>query len=158
MSFKITLELSGEQRVFQSLDRYQGKMRNMRPAFERMFQSFLRFERRLFDTEGTTGASGRWVALKPATIKRKAAKGQDPRILHATQRLRRSLTNKSHSDNIQEMKAYSFRFGTSVPYADYHQNPKTTSRLPKREVVSMTASQNAAFTRAIRDHIMSDSS
>jgi phage gpG-like protein len=88
-----------------------------------------------FDSEGARGSGG-WAPLAPATVAEKARRGLDPRILHATGRLRASLTARG-GDAIRESHPDEMRFGTDVPYAAFHQ--RGTARMPRRRGIELPA-------------------
>jgi Phage virion morphogenesis family len=131
----ISFEISGDKQIERELLRFAERADDMMPAFEKLYDSFLGLERRQFDTQGRSGSGG-WAPLKPRTVAAKARHDLDPRIMRATERLRRSLTNRTSPDAIKQIGPDSFFFGTRVPYAGYHQNPSAASRLPELRSMS----------------------
>lgn len=92
-------------------------------------------ERHLFDSRGAF--AGRvWPDIEPETKERKAELGLDPRVLHATRRLRRSLTQRGTTDQIRRSTDRGIEFGTRVEYAKYHARdrpPVAFGRLQRRQ-------------------------
>lgn len=77
-------------------------------------------EKEQFDSQGKY-ASGGWPALKQATEDAKASAGLDPRILHATLALRRSLTESSDQNQLKTITDSLLIFGSRLEYAVFHQ-------------------------------------
>jgi len=69
-----------------------------------------------FESQGRRGG-GSWKRISEAWKARKEDLNLDPRILHATLRLRKSLTRRGHSEQVLIMNRKELKFGTSVPYA-----------------------------------------
>lgn len=154
MAFELSFEVSGDVQIARKLQRFGDHVEDMSPAFEKMHESFLDIERRQFDTQGGSGPGG-WQPIKPQTLRHKLAKGLDPRILHATLRLRRSLTNKTSQDHVTEIAPQEFFTGSSVPYVGVHQNPKpTNTRAIRRRPVDLTESQRRAWVRIAQAHLV----
>ncbi len=85
-----------------------------------------------FDSQGGYGSGG-WQPLADSTVKSKAARGLDPRIMHATLRLRRSLVDQGGADQLLEVTPSSLAYGTTVEYAKFHQ--QGGGNLPRRRLV-----------------------
>jgi phage gpG-like protein len=116
----VKFESLGTTHVERKLLGWSDRARNLKPAFERVHSLFLEIERKQFDTEGRSGSGG-WAPLADSTRTRKAARGQDPRILRSTERLFRSLTEPVFGDHISRITEDEAFFGTKVPYAVFHQ-------------------------------------
>ena len=99
-------------------------------------------------------ASGGWQTLKASTIASKLRANQDLRILHATLRLRRSLTGRS-PDSVREFRRGRMRWGTRVEYAGYHQTG--TDRLPRRRPVELTETARRQVVRILQRYIVTGS-
>jgi phage gpG-like protein len=147
----ISFEVWGDKQVERELLRLSHAAADMRPAGKRFMEYMRSVERSQFDSEGRTGSGG-WAPLKPSTVANKAARGLDPRILRATDRLRRSLTNKTSPDHIEEINADSFVFGSRVPYGRYHQ--KGTRRMPQRRPVELSERNRRAVVKIIQSHLL----
>jgi phage gpG-like protein len=137
---EINFAVWGDEQVSRVMRGVSDRARTIIPlAAEELRQHFFEMEERQFESQGRTGSGG-WVALKASTIAAKVSKGQDPRILHATHRLRESLTQYT-ADTVIDVSEHSIFLGTSVPYAEVHQKggqdyvaglaPKEARRLRK---------------------------
>jgi phage gpG-like protein len=153
MPFDIRFDVSGDVQVSRRLDRMQQKAKDLSSAFEKMHDSFLSIERKQFDTQGASGSGG-WAPIKAKTLAFKASRQLDPRILHMKLRMRKSLTNKTSPDHVAKITPHEAFFGTSVPYAAVHQNPKPSNPMPRRRVVELTESQRRAWARIIQKEIV----
>lgn len=84
-----------------------------------------------------------WPPLAAATI---ARKGHDT-ILVESERLRRSLTTKGHTDHAGEIFDRGLTFGTSVPYSIFHQ--RGMRNVPQRAHVGLTTELVEELTATI---------
>src|SRR5205807_5567870 len=82
------------------------------------------------------GGSDRWAPLAASTVAYKARHGLDPRILHATLRLRKSLTTFDGEDHIFEITEDEMMVGSRTPYGIFHQSRRPRTRLPRRPPVN----------------------
>lgn len=112
-----------------------------------------------FETEGRY-ASGGWRFLTPAYRKRKARmvatgriingrRAQYLQILRLTDRLRLSLVQPQHPEHIETVVNHKLTWGTSVPYAGAHQNPKPGNPLPQRRFLELPEQKRQAYLRAV---------
>lgn len=132
---RLDLEAFGETVFSRELLRVGANAGDMRPAFDDIHEVLLQAERQQFGTQG--GYSGGWAPLAPSTVAFKARKGLDRRILHATLRLRRSLTESSHADHVYRTTPDEMFVGSSVPYGGYHQ--RGGGSLPRRRPVDFSS-------------------
>lgn len=118
------------------------------PALEDIMDDMAVVEEVVFNSGGRR-AGGMWRNPTIRWQRRKIAKGLDLRTMHATKRLRRSLTQHSHADAIREINVRygTIRFGTKVPYARAHQ--KGQSGMPKRQILQFTKWDHARWARML---------
>lgn len=90
----------------------------------------------------------RWKPLAPLTVERKAREGLDPRTLRASGALLKSLTAPRASGQVDVREKTEFRFGTSVPYAQY-QNPT-------RDLIDLSHSERRTITDLISAYVAKD--
>lgn len=148
---EINLEIFGEKLISREIMRTAARAIDLLPAWIAIGEAIEEVEERLFESEGGTGAGGGWEPLAASTVARKAARGEDQRILHATLALRESLTGKT-GDSIRIMTPSSFAFGTEVPYAKYHQTG--TSKMPARRVVDFTAANKSLVVQVLQRFVL----
>lgn len=153
MAFTLSFEFEGEQIVARRLTGIENRAKDMTKAFGWMHQSFLSNETKQFQTQGRSGSLG-WKQLSPRTVRYKAAKGLDPRILHATLRLRKSLTSKTAEGHVREIGPQEAFFGTNVDYAVHHQYGAPKASIPRRRPVEMTERQRRAWTRIAQAYLV----
>jgi phage gpG-like protein len=146
----VSFEIFGDKQVERELLRI-AKAPDMRRIAPRLREYLLGVERSQFDSEGRTGSGG-WAPLKPKTVASKAARGLDPRILRATERLRKSLTNRTSADAAFEYDSDSMFFGTRVPYASFHQTG--TRRMPVRKPVELSERNRRKIVKEVQAVIM----
>jgi phage gpG-like protein len=147
----ISIEVFGQKTVERELLRFSHAAADMRPAGERFMEYMRSVERSQFDSEGRTGSGG-WAPLKPRTVASKAARGLDPRILRATDHLRKSLTNKTSPDHIEQINADTWFFATRDPKAKFHQTG--TRKMPRRPPVELSERNRRAIVKIVQRHIV----
>ena len=149
--FQVSFEIFGEKQVLRKLAGFEAnaELLTESPALiEELRNIFFKAEREQFGSEGAYGSGG-WAPLKPATLRAKLAKGHDPRILHRTNRLLRSLLAPGN-DAVESIDGDSIFFGTKVPYAIYHQTGAPRANVTKRKPVDLTESDRRKLVRAIQ--------
>lgn len=148
---RITLEAFGEVQFSRELLRLSAAGKDMRPAFDNIHEMFIRAEKMQFATQGGSGSGG-WAPLAPSTKAYKKQAKLDPRILHATLRLRDSLTQSSHPDHVYRASADEMFVGSKVEYGIHHQFG--TSRMPRRRPVEFTENFRSNIVKALQSHLM----
>ena len=100
-----------------------------------------------------SGGRGRWAELAPSTKRRKARDALDPRTLRATGALYRSLTAPRAANQVDRRDPTEFRFGTTVPYAGYHNFGKGRMH---RDLIELTSGERDQISKLISDYIARD--
>lgn len=93
------------------------------------------------------------VPWKPLKYPRRNSKGRD-RILQDTGLMRTSVTAGGGGQNIDEIGPTYLEWGTSVPYAKYHQYG--TSRIPVRQFLGVGQDLANAVTEQVADFVESE--
>ncbi len=135
MALRAELDIHGDRLVTRYFSNVATRALHPRPAYARIGEQMLHAERLLFDSEGAY-AGRHWERDEPATLEAKARAGLDPRVLHATRRLRRSLVQRGNPEQIRRSTDRGIEFGTRVPYAKYHERdrpPIQFGRLQRRQ-------------------------
>lgn len=140
MSLSVDFDIDGDRLVVTHLASVEQRTLHPRPAYARVGEQMMLAERHLFDSQG--GFAGKhWPPIQPETIAAKQRAGLDPRVLHATRRLRRSLTQRGNTDQIRRSTDRGIEFGTRVPYAKYHS--------AKRPPVAFGPAQRRQFNQTL---------
>lgn len=149
---RLDLETFGEKQFSREILRVGANAGDMRPAFDQVHDLVLEVEEKQFTSQG--GAySGGWKPLAPSTKKYKAARNLDPRILHATLRLRKSLTNKTHVDHVFRSSADEMFVGSRVPYGPYHQHGNPP-HLPRRRPFQFDNGVRESIVKILQRHLV----
>jgi phage gpG-like protein len=119
---------------------------DVRRVSEKVRSVYRRSEERRFDTQGQGG----WPPLAESTRARKQQQGLDPRILRATEMLYRSLTSVRARGQVDERAPSEFRFGTTLPYARFHETGKG---VPQRKLIDLQPSERREIDELIEDYI-----
>ncbi len=148
VALRFEFEAHGDKLVSREILDMGDRALDARPAFRLIADDFRQFERARFDSRG----EGTWRPLAPSTIAEKARKGQDPRILHATGRLRASLTEREDPDAYERIFPNFMLFGSSVPYAHYLQTG--TRKMPARKPLGFTEEQKVTTLKHLQRYIV----
>lgn len=71
-------------------------------------------------------------------------------ILRVTDELMDSLTRKFDPQHVEDASGTSLRFGSTVPYAVFHQSTDPRTRLPRRAPVVLTEGDKRGITKALQ--------
>ena len=148
---RLDIEVFGDRQISRRFTSAAATLKDARPAWHRIVDLLLDEEAKQFDTEGGHASSG-WTPLAPSTVAAKQALGLDPRILHATGRLRESLTERGAPDQTVILAPAFMVFGSTVPYGKYHQTGG--GRLPQRKPFELTDRARREAVRIIQREIM----
>ena len=152
MPGRVQFRVTGDKVVSRRIFRLGIRARDMRPAWRQIYE-FLRAESvKQFDSEGSHGGQA-WPKADPDYVRRKISQGFDRRTLHRTLLLRKSLTLRGYRGQIYQSFPGYMRYGTSVPYAKYHQNPGTLSDLPRRAPLVVNRIAQGTILQIMRAHI-----
>jgi phage gpG-like protein len=147
---RLTMEVLGDRIIDREMLRSGMRATEAEPAFHAISDKMQEGERMQFDTEGGYGSGG-WTPLKPATIAAKAAAGLDPRILQATTTMMQTLSEDTEG-SIREVSPMGLKFGTSVPYAIFHQ--QGTKKMAMRKPVEFPEMERREFVKILQRWIV----
>jgi hypothetical protein len=148
MALKFTFEAHGDTLVSRELLDLGDRALDARPAFRLIADDFREYERLRFESRGY----GTWKPLAPATIREKARKGLDPRILHATLELLHSLTRKRAKGAYVRVFPNFMLFGSSVDHAGYLQTG--TTDMPARKPLGFTEAQKVQTLKRLQRFVV----
>ena len=148
---RLDLDTFGEKQFSREILRVGDNAMDMRGAFEEIRDMILETEEKQFSSQGAA-YSGGWKPLAPSTKQYKASRGLDPRILHATLRLRKSLTKKGHADHVFRSSGDEMFIGSKVPYGPYHQHGG--DRLPRRRPFQFDNSVRNDILKTLQRHLV----
>lgn len=131
-------------RAFNRVDKIISDFRNVWPAITDIFYAT---EESLFQSEGATGASGKWAPLSQVYKRMKEILYPGQPILRRENTLYESLTSPDGLDSIYRAERLSLTIGTKAPYARAHQHGL---RVPKRPVISLTESDKRKMQKAVQ--------
>ena len=126
MAINLKIELAGDEQLNRTLGLILEGVNDLRPAFVDMSKELNSYHKAVFANEGQHGGNQKWAPLKEKTLQRKKNK----KILNETGTLRGSFTSDSADGAIRVIKKLLFQWGSSTPYAGYHQTG--TRNMPKR--------------------------
>lgn len=152
---RIEIQAFGETELSREILTLGRRAEDPLPALNAVHEHFLKLEEEQFDTEGAAGADGSWAPLAPSTVARKAAAGLDPRILHATLELRKSLSESSDGNHVYRPTPDGAFMGSAVPYGVFHQSREPRHRLPRRPPVSLSEEDKVEWIKIVQRWLVS---
>lgn len=152
MPLRFEFEAHGDKLVSREILDMGDRALDARPAFRLIVDDFREFEAARFDSRG----EGTWAPDRLSTITAKARSGQDPRVLHATLRLRRSLTKKGAEGSYSRIFPTFMLFGSTVPYAKYLQGG--TRFMPPRKPLGFIEAQKVTALKRLQRHVVESKS
>lgn len=154
--FNIDIDVQGDAQIAMHFRRISERSLNLRPAWYAIHESMLSIERKQFDSQGGH-RSGGWAPLDEITITRKESMGLGTRILVATGRLMRSLTEASGKDHkFIPMKSWML-FGSNVPYVEPHMTGVESHGIPARPPIAFNETDRESWLRILRGWIVAGS-
>lgn len=146
-SFQISI--SGDKQLNRRFVTMKHSVEDATPAWKSITTFLERTERSQFAQQGVAKS---WAPLAQSTVESKRRNGLRPEILRATDALKNSMTKKSSGDAIRIQEPTFMVFGTSVPYAGYHQTG--TKRMPQRRVLDLTPEQRIEIMKRLQRFIV----
>jgi phage gpG-like protein len=134
---RLVFEVAGDKLIEREILRMGNYAADARPAFAAIGDLFIEQEVEQFESEGRHASAG-WKPIKEETLRRKLNHRPplDPRILHATGALRRSLTEPGDENMVFEARPQELVYGSKLPYASVHQ--RGGGRVPRRRPIEFT--------------------
>lgn len=120
-------------------------------AWKGVASEFRKVERELFASEGASGRSGKWKALKPKYAAQKRKRWGDKGILQASGAMFRSLTSEG-GDHVFRESAQEMVIGTRDAKAGYHY--RGNRNLPQRKPIDPTPEQERQMLQPVRDKLI----
>lgn len=108
---------------------FRRELENLTPLWERFGKTMAAIEQERFDSRGY----GEWPALAASTLAEKAAHGFPLDPLIRTRAMVDELTDPDAG--AKDVGPRSFSFGSSQPYAGFHQDG--TPKMPQRKVIEI---------------------
>lgn len=154
----ITIDVFGTRVVSREILRKGKRVGDPRPLFQSLLDFIRKRVERTFSYQGAFGGK-RWAPLKESTVRSKIRRNLSPKILHATHRLRDSLTQHTE-DSIDKVTRKELRYGSKVPYGVFHQSKKPRKQgkdgpiLPRRPPVQFSEATRKELVKRMQRFIM----
>jgi phage gpG-like protein len=161
---RFTLTVAGEVQMDREIEAIGEHLATIDHALKDIARDLNKETKQQFSTQGAH-ASGGWPALEESYRKRKQRmvetgkmiNGRPARymqILRLTDRLRLSLVNKSDPEHVETIRGHALEWGTSVPYARFHQNPGHGPRaMKRRRFLELSEKKRQEYARALLTYI-----
>lgn len=151
MGLEFEFSVFGEKLINRRLERIEMRAVRAAPAFESIAGTLRGYEKRAFNSEGAT-TGGPWAPISDGWLAEKRRRDLDPRVLHATHRLRDSLTQRGDAEHLEIVTDNALVFGTLVPYAEAHQKAKPPRT--KRRFLAFTEPQKRYILKRLQKFVM----
>jgi len=153
MPFKLEfkLEAPGDRPLRRAFVVYE-RANDLTPAWQRMLPALRDYIDRRIATGGTHHNMPPFAPLSPRYARWKSRRYPGAPILVRSGRLRDSLTNPNHPDAIATVTPQSLTYGTSVPYAAYHQ--LGTQRMPARPPIKLSRTLQTHLLTILRNYLI----
>lgn len=132
-------------RAFNRVDQTASDMRNFAPGIAGVFYAA---EDRLFQSEGASGASGKWAPLSKPYERFKSRNFPGKTIMRREDTLYNSLTDPEAPDAVYRAEREEIVFGTRDPKALAHHRGR--GRLPSRPLISLSESDKRRIQKSIQ--------
>lgn len=142
-----SIEIRGARKAAVDLAELGERGSDIRRVSEKVRSIYRRSNARRFASSGL----GSWPALADSTVERKAREGSSGPPMVRSGDLMRALTSPRAADQVDRRDRTEFRFGTTLPYAVYHDSG--TGGEKKRELVELTANERAQVSRLISAYV-----
>lgn len=146
------LRIFGAKETIVNFERGRRLARDMRPPLNKVADDIMRVIRATFMSQGRR-YGGSWEFLDKETVQRKAAAGQDPRILIATEKLMNSWTQRGGDQHLKITGDY-IALESQVPYADVHQFGDEDKGIPARPYINFDPRDIHRWTSILERDLM----
>lgn len=146
------VEIEGSEAVRVLMSEMKDRTTGVEKAWPKVGQVIADAMTEQFDTEGVRLTGKPWAPLSPPYLRWKIRKGFDPRRLHQTGAMRRSLTSRPMA--IETYGPTSARFGTDDPKARFHQGG--TRRMPERTILAVDEDLSDDASQVLARYIFED--
>ena len=146
---QFSFEIEGEEQVSRMLSRTTEKIKDLAPFFEAAGTFMRTTMDEQFGSEG--GRTGGWAPLSARYAADKAKRYGSRPILQASGDMIASLTGQGSGNVSRTVGGDTLEFGTSVPYATYHQTG--TSRMPQRRILDLTEGDRRGLMKLLQRHM-----
>lgn len=153
MPVQIRFSFFGQDQILATLWRIRNNIGDLRTGFNNVGDYLAAVNKRHFDTEGESGASGKWAPLSPkyAAWKEKHYPGKP--ILRRTDALYKGLTERPMA--VESITATTAVFGTDRFYAAIHQRGGWVSGWPpERPVIALTQADKDVIVKILQQAIV----
>jgi len=146
----VTIRVTGGTRAQAAIARIVSRLKDFRPAYRTMARFLEGVLSDQFDSQGArTGRQ--WAALSQKYSAWKAKKYPGKGLLEREGTLRRSLTSGTSIHAVREIGRKRFVFGTTVPYAPFHQ--EGGGNLPQRRLIDPTTGDRKEMSEIVRRYL-----
>lgn len=126
--------IDGDRRVRQLLSEMVDRTHGVEAVWPKVGDVIADHLEQQFESEGQHFLGRQWAPLKPSYRRWKVRNGFDPRRLHKTGAMRKSLTSRPMA--VEEYFPTRAVFGTDDEKAAFHQDG--TKFMPQRQIISVT--------------------
>lgn len=148
---RFTAEISGDIQLDRAFNRVNEHISDFRNFWPGVIDTFYEIESSQFESEGSTGASGKWTPLSPAYAGWKELHYPGEKILQREHALIDSMTSPDALDSILRPEVDELVIGSALPYALFQHRLRPVISLTepnKRDIVKSIQRRLVNFTRS----------
>lgn len=143
----LNITVKGDDKAAKTIADTGKRANNVKPGASKIRTAYREAEMAIFEHNG--GAVS-WEKLKDSTRAAKRRRGQDRGILRASNALYKALTAPRSSYQVDDRQPHELRFGTTLPYAQYHEEGRGQAKRPTQ---AFTPAQLRRINDAIGEFI-----
>lgn len=158
---RFTLSVAGDVQMDRTIEAVEATSSQLDHVLRDIAVDLRKVTAEQFRSEGRY-ASGGWPPLTQAYRKRKQRMIASGKWIHGRQarymqvmrladRLRQSFVYKSDPEHVEQIVDHALSWGTRVPYAAPHQNPKSGQK--RRRLLELPESKRQQYARAILQYV-----
>jgi phage gpG-like protein len=145
---RVEVDVIGVPTITAKLKNMAGRMSNISPAWNDVADYMMDITETTFEAQGRP----RWRPLSEKWLTFKIKHGLDPRILHMSGALRRSVTRRRARGQVLIIRPHELEFGTSLEYAATHQFGR--GPIPRRQFLKVTPGERRVMREMIEEYLM----
>ena len=145
--YQYDIEILGDKVLSRKLAGMALRTSHMRPYWTAIVRDFRRMMVRQFDTQGRYLNGRTWTPLSQNRKNQKAKQTLDPRILHATRRMRKAFTTGQEMRRMETETTLILQ--PDIRYASIHQRGSADGHVPKRQIVKLNRMHQRRWARGL---------
>lgn len=146
---RIEADVAGDKQVSRELLRLGARSANMAPALRKVAGLVAGSSGRRFASQGPG-----WAPLAQSTLTQRALEGTGSRILDRSGALKASVSGVGAPGQQLVVTDSFLLFGTTVPYAGFHQKGAPNAGIPARKIFDLNAADRTGIVKTLQRYAL----